>query len=75
MLPFADVEDTRAAHDHGDQLVREAGLTDLLQAPVPVVVVVGAEVPRATPHLLPHAAVQRKAHVVFAAHPWRHFRL
>lgn len=47
----------------------------MLQAPVPVVVVVGAEVLGTAPQLQPHGSVQSEPHVVLAAHPRRHFRL
>jgi hypothetical protein len=74
-LPFADVEDAGPPHDHGLQLVLQTGLRHVLQAPVPVVVVVGAEIPRAAPQLQPDAAIEREPHVVLAADPRRHFRL
>jgi hypothetical protein len=73
--PFSNMEDARAAHDDGVQLVAHAALRHLLQAPVPVVVVVVTKPLCALPDLLPHGAIKGHAHVVLAAHPRRQFRL
>lgn len=69
------MEDPRAPHDDGMQLVVHTALRHLLQAPVPVVIVVVAEPLSALPNLLPHGAIKGHAHVVLAAHPRRQFSL
>lgn len=73
--PFADVEDAWSLHDHCVQLVFQAALGNVLQAPVPVVVIVGAEELSTVRNVLPGAAIERHAHVVLAADPRRHFCL
>lgn len=69
------MEDSGAADYHRVQLVPQAVLGDVLQGPVPVVIVVLAEVLRAADDFHPGEAVERHAHVVFAAYPGRYLHL
>lgn len=74
-LPFANVEHSRSLYDHRVQFVSHALLRHMLQWPVPVVVVVRAEHWWACNDLTPRAAIERKSHIVLAAHPWRDLHL
>lgn len=47
----------------------------MLQRPIPVVVIVVAELFAALPDTAPGGAIERKAHVVFAANPGHQFHL
>lgn len=47
----------------------------MLQRPIPVVVVIRAEMVRAAHNVAPSAAIEREAHVVFAADPGNHLNL
>jgi len=55
--------------------VVQAALRNVLQAPVPIVVIVRAEEFSAVTDILPGAAVERHSHVVLTADPRRHLRL
>ena len=68
--PFSDVEDARRLDEHDLQLEAAAAcLREVLQAPVPVVVVKRAEDCRARAQRPPGAPVKRHAHVVLGAEP------
>ena len=75
-VPLADVEDARRLDEHGLQLLAGAArLRDILQTPVPVVVVERAELGRAGAQRPPGGPVKRHAHVVFGAVPLRQLHL
>jgi hypothetical protein len=73
--PLPDVEDSWSLHDHCIEFVFQAALGNVLQTPVPIVVVVCAEELGTMKDILPGAAIERHPHVVLTADPWRHFRL
>lgn len=72
------MEDSRSSHRHCNQsrlgarrysgalTRRQASLRDVLQAPVPIVIVVRAKLCGAFPQLVPRNAIERHAHVVLA---------
>lgn len=86
-LPFSDMEDPRSSHRHRDQpgfsarrypsapTGRHARLRDILQTPVPVVVVVRTKLGCAFSQFVPCDTIKRHAHVVFAGYPRSNFRL
>lgn len=57
------------------QLLGEAGVADMQERPVPVVIVMVAELLVACLDLLPDAVVEGKPHVVFGRHPLSHLNL
>ena len=61
----------RLDHEHL-KLVLQAFLADVPEAPVPVVVVEGAEVVGAGVQLAPQVAVEHHAHVVLVRRPGSH---
>lgn len=67
--PLANVENARPLYDHGMQLPLQTLLRHMLQRPVPVVVVVRAEVPCTPAYTLPGGTVKGEAHVVLATDP------
>jgi hypothetical protein len=73
--PLPDVEDSWSLHDHCIEFVFQAALGNVLQTPVPIVVVVRAEELGTVTDILPGAAVECHPHVVLTADPWCHFRL
>ena len=69
------MEDTWTLHHHCIQFVVQAALGNVLQAPVPIVVIIRAEEFGTVTDILPCAAVERHSHVVLAADPGCHLRL
>lgn len=63
------MEDSRPLDNHGVQLSPQTLLRNVLQGPVPVVVIVGAEVAGALPDVRPSGAIEGEAHVVLTADP------
>lgn len=86
-LPFSDMEDSGSSHRHRDQsgfstrrysgtsARRQTRLRDILQTPVPVIIVIRAKLRGAFPQFIPRDAIKRHAHVMFTGYPRRHFRL
>ena len=73
--PLPNVEDTWTLHHHCIQFVVQAALGYVLQAPVPIIVIIRAEEFGTVTDILPGAAVERHSHVVLTADPRRHLRL
>lgn len=67
--PLANVEDAWPLHDHGMQLPLQTLLRHMLQRPVPVIIIVGAEVPCTLAYALPCGTVEGEAHIVLATDP------
>lgn len=86
-LPFSNVKNPRRPHHHSDEARIEPGRSSgtltrwktslgyVLKAPVPVVIVVRAELRGAFSQLVPRHAIECHAHVVLAGYPWYHFGL
>lgn len=69
------MENSRSTYNHGVQFVLHALLRDVLKGPVPVIIIVLAEVLGAAGHLLPCTFTKRHTHVMLATYPWRHLHL
>lgn len=68
-IPLANVKDPRPFNNHCVQFPLQTLLWYVLQRPIPVVVIVAAEVPSAAPDARPSGAIEGEAHVMFAADP------
>lgn len=53
----------------------ETLLGDVLQGPIPIVVIVGAEMIAAAHNLMPGCLIEDHPHVVLAANPWCYLHL
>lgn len=74
-LPFADVKDSWSSDNHCMQFVFHAVLRDVLERPIPIVVVVFAEELRTADDFVPGLLVEGHPHVVFAAYPGGYLHL
>ena len=69
-LPFSNVEDPRSSQHEDFQVARlDAAGRDLLEGPVPVVVVIRAEYLGAVLYLVPDVSGEGHPHVVLRGHP------
>lgn len=69
------MEDSRTSHNHSMQFMLQTVLGYMLQRPIPVVIVVFAEVVSTRQDLRPRAPIKGHPHVVLAAYPRRYFHL
>lgn len=85
-LPFSNMKDTRRFdhHHHQTRLLRylpvalfeqQTSLSNVLETPIPVVIVTGAKCFGATLQFVPGLFPKSHAHVVPPRQPWRHFSL
>ena len=73
--PFSNVEHPGGFDEHHLDPLLETHETDVVERPVPVVVVKVAEVGAAGANLLPQLSREGHAHVVFGRHPQGHVDL
>jgi len=81
------MEDSRSSHRHCNQsrlgaggysgalTRRQTSLRDILQTPIPIVIVVRAKLCGAFSQFVPRNTIERHAHIMLAGYPRCHFRL
>ena len=75
VLPFSDVENSWTLEEQNLKSIFDAVVADVLEGPVPVVVVEVAKVFSTSVDLLPQSSIERHPHVVLCAHPLRQLDL